>query len=40
LEEAAGLFEDRQIIGFKKNWEALLQSRGLAFEGHRLIRNY
>lgn len=37
-EEAAGLFEEGRIIGFKKNWEALLLSKGFAFDGHRLVR--
>ncbi len=37
-EEAAGLFEDGRIIGFKRNWEDLLLSKGLAFDGHRLVR--
>jgi hypothetical protein len=37
-EEAAGLFTDGHIIGFKNNWEALLLSKELTFEGHRLIR--
>lgn len=37
-EEAEGLYEENHIIGFKRNWETLLLSKGLAYEGHRLIR--
>ncbi len=37
-EEAEGLYEESRLIGFKRNWEALLLSKGLAFDGHRLIR--
>jgi hypothetical protein len=36
-EEAAGLYDETATIGFKLNWERLLLSKGLAFEGHRLI---
>lgn len=36
-EERAGLFDSPQSIGTKNQWEELLQSRGLAVRGHRLI---
>jgi hypothetical protein len=35
-EENAGLYDDTTTIGFKLNWERLLQSKGLAVTGHRL----
>lgn len=37
-EEEAGLYEDATTIGFKLNWERLLQSKGLVVNGHRLER--
>lgn len=36
-EEAAGLYEDTATIGFRRNWEKLLRSKGLAVCGHRLV---
>jgi DNA phosphorothioation-associated putative methyltransferase len=35
-EEEAGLYEDTTTIGFKLNWERLLQSKGLVVKGHQL----
>ena len=35
-EEEAGLYEDATTIGFKLNWERLLQSKGLVVKGHKL----
>jgi DNA phosphorothioation-associated putative methyltransferase len=37
-EEAAGLFDDPRTIGFKANWENLLQEKGLGYEGHALVQ--
>jgi DNA phosphorothioation-associated putative methyltransferase len=37
-EEAEGLYEVSRIIGFKRNWESLLLSKGLSYDGHRLIK--
>jgi hypothetical protein len=37
-EEGTGLYEDTTTIGFKLNWERLLQSKGLAVIGHKLGR--
>jgi DNA phosphorothioation-associated putative methyltransferase len=37
-EEHAGLYDNAAIIGFRVNWERLLASRGLAFDGHSLVR--
>lgn len=37
-EEAAGLYEETATIGFKLNWEKLLESKGLAIDGHTLER--
>ncbi len=36
-EEVAGLYEDTTTIGFQRNWEKLLQAKGLAIHGHRLV---
>lgn len=36
-EEAAGLFEHPRSIGFQRNWENLLQAKGLAYAEHELI---
>jgi len=35
--EAAGLFKNTRTIGFKKNWESLLEKKGLHLEGHKLV---
>ena len=35
-EEAAGLYESTETIGFKLNWEKLLESKGLMITGHSL----
>ncbi|PWU19846.1 MAG: hypothetical protein C5B50_05300 [Verrucomicrobia bacterium] len=37
-EEEAGLYEETATIGFRLNWERLLESKGLAVEGHKLQR--
>lgn len=37
-EEAAGLYGEPKIIGFKRNWESLLAAKGLAFAGHKLVK--
>lgn len=37
-EEAAGLYEDTSVIGFRVNWDRLMVSKGLAYDGHRLVR--
>ncbi len=36
-EEAAGLYENPDTIGFKLNWERLLESKRLLIEGHQLV---
>ncbi|MGJ8723944.1 MAG: DNA phosphorothioation-associated putative methyltransferase [Roseibacillus sp.] len=36
-EEEAGLYENPRIIGFRKNWEELLLSKGLSVVGHELL---
>jgi DNA phosphorothioation-associated putative methyltransferase len=37
-EEDAGLFDDPRTIGFKANWESLLQEKGFGYEGHALVQ--
>jgi DNA phosphorothioation-associated putative methyltransferase len=37
-EEQAGLYLNTAVIGFRTNWERLLTARGLAFDGHSLLR--
>jgi DNA phosphorothioation-associated putative methyltransferase len=37
-EECEGLYENPRIIGFKKNWEHLLNEKGLSYKGHKLIK--
>ena len=37
-EESAGLYENPKTIGFKANWDSLLSKKGLAYDGHHLIR--
>jgi hypothetical protein len=37
-EEAEGLYANTSTIGFKLNWERLLQAKGLSYKGHRLVR--
>lgn len=37
-EEREGLYRNPRVIGFRRNWEALLAERGLSYEGHRIIR--
>jgi DNA phosphorothioation-associated putative methyltransferase len=37
-EEQAGLYANTTVIGFRINWERLLNARGLAVEGHCLLR--
>src|SRR5579859_2112182 len=36
-EDRAGLFENSSLIGFRLNWERLLESRDLTLDGHRLV---
>src|SRR5690606_14900665 len=38
-EEAAGLYEETSTIGFKLNWERLLQAKGLGLHGHTLVKS-
>lgn len=35
--ELLGLYQDTKTIGFRKNWENLLASKGLSIEGHSLV---
>ena len=37
-EEDAGLFDNPKTIGFKDNWNGLLQEKGLGYKGHSLVR--
>lgn len=37
-EEAEGLYAETATIGFKLNWDRLLEQRGLYYEGHQLKR--
>ena len=37
-EERAGLFEDTDIIGFRRQWAEVLEERGVALRGHRLVK--
>jgi hypothetical protein len=37
-EEAEGLYEHTATIGFKLNWERLLQGKGISIIGHTLVR--
>lgn len=37
-EEEASLYEETNTIGFKQNWERLLESKGVRIDGHSLIR--
>lgn len=36
-EDNAGLFENSSLIGFRLNWERLLESHNLTLDGHRLV---
>jgi len=36
-EENEGLYKNTKIIGFKKNWEKMLNDKGLTYKGHKLI---
>lgn len=36
-EEDAGLYEDTATIGFKLNWERLLEKKRVAYRGHELV---
>ncbi|GKT09170.1 DNA phosphorothioation-associated putative methyltransferase [Desulforhabdus sp. TSK] len=38
-EEAQGLYRDPKIIGFKRNWESLLEEKGLSYSGHKLLKS-
>ncbi len=38
LEEIEGLYEHPTTIGFKLNWEKVLNEKGLSIQGHDLIR--
>lgn len=37
-EEAAGLYETNETIGFRLNWEKLLAAKGLVIRGHELLK--
>lgn len=37
-EEIEGLYENTSIIGFKRNWQLILDSKGLFYEGHKLLK--
>ncbi|MBF0232650.1 MAG: DNA phosphorothioation-associated putative methyltransferase [Desulfamplus sp.] len=37
-EEKEGLYANPRIIGFKKNWETLLKSKGLSYSEYELIK--
>ena len=37
-EEAAGLYEQPTTIGFRNNWTRLLETIGLTYDGHTLLR--
>jgi DNA phosphorothioation-associated putative methyltransferase len=37
-EEAYGLYIETSRIGFKSNWEKLIQEKGLTYHGHRLVQ--
>ena len=37
-EERRGLYADPAMIGTRKRWGELLESRGLRLRGHRLVR--
>lgn len=39
-EEAAGLFENSSVIGFKANWDRVLTEHGVSITGHRLLRRH
>jgi DNA phosphorothioation-associated putative methyltransferase len=36
-EEQAGLYDETATIGFRRNWEKLLQSKRLSIRGHKLV---
>lgn len=36
-EERAGLLENTSLIGFRLNWDRLLEARGLTLDGHKLV---
>ena len=38
-EEEAGLYVETATIGFRLNWERLLEKKGLTYRGHNLIRS-
>jgi DNA phosphorothioation-associated putative methyltransferase len=38
IEEAKGLYKDPSSIGTRDRWSALLQLKGFAYRGHRLVR--
>jgi DNA phosphorothioation-associated putative methyltransferase len=37
VEEAHGLYIEKSRIGFKSNWDKLIQEKGLTYYGHRLV---
>lgn len=37
-EEEAGLYSDTTTIGFRQNWQRLLDASGLAYRGHELLK--
>jgi len=36
-EEKEGLYQKGTVIGFKQNWERMLNDKGLSYKGHKLI---
>jgi DNA phosphorothioation-associated putative methyltransferase len=38
-EETCNLYENTSTIGFKLNWEKLLNEKGLSYQGHELIKS-
>ncbi|MEA1911985.1 MAG: hypothetical protein U9N32_10005, partial [Spirochaetota bacterium] len=38
-EESYGLYENPRTIGFKLNWEKLLEEKGLSYQDNKLIEN-
>ena len=38
IEEGKGLYADPSRIGTREGWNAVLDAKGLRFQGHRLLR--
>jgi len=36
-EQGCGLFDSKTSIGFERQWQALLESKGVSIQGHRLV---